>query len=56
MALLASLRKATTDVVRVSRLLEVLQVAGNASRVRASQVEVAIRVALLTSYSCVGPS
>ena len=52
--LLAGLREAAAHVIRVSRPLKILQVAGNAGRVGAGQVEVSIRVALLASHSRVG--
>ena len=44
--LLAGLREARRDVIRIGRALEVFQVAGNAGRVRAGQVVVVIDVAL----------
>ena len=55
-ALLAHLRKAATDVIRVSRPLEILQMARGAGRVRAGQVVIVIHVTLLASYSRVSAS
>jgi len=45
-ALLTGLRESRTDVVRIGRALEILQVAACASRVRAGQVVVVVDVAL----------
>ena len=45
MALLASLREVRLHVIRIGRALEILQVAADASRIRAGQIVVAIHVA-----------
>ena len=46
MTLLAGLREARTDVIRIRRSLEILQVTVHAVRVRARQVVIVVDVAL----------
>jgi len=54
--LLARLREARGDVIRIRRALEVLQVTAHTSRIRAGQVVVIVHVALyaLNARVCAG--
>ena len=52
-ALLASLREARGNVIRIRRALEILQVAADTSRIGAGQVVVAIHMALRALHAAV---